>query len=87
MARDCRFTVVFDRSEERALVVLAQQLRRSRSDVVRVLIAEEAVRRNILPPGMQTAPTMRTCQSRQGISEVVSAKGQDTGVLTERGFS
>lgn len=87
MARDCRFTVVFDRSEERALVVLAQQLRRSRSDVVRVLIAEEAARRNILSPEIQAAPTMRTCQSRQGIAEQVSADGQDTGIFTERGFS
>lgn len=87
MARDCRFTVVFDRSEERALVVLAQQLRRSRSDVVRVLIAEEAARRNILPPEIQAAPTMRTCQSRQGIAEPVSADRQDTRVFTERGFS
>lgn len=87
MARERRFTFVCGRSEETALAVLAQQLRRSRSDVVRVLIAEEAARRNILPPEIQAAPTMRTCQSRQGIAEPVSADRQDTRVFTERGFS
>jgi len=74
MAKDRRFTLVVDRGEEKTLAVLAQLLRRSRSDVVRILIADEAERRNIVVH--QDAATTRTCQSRQGISEPVFKGGQ-----------
>lgn len=85
MARDVRFTFVYDRGEEKTLAVLAQQLRRSRSDAVRLLITEEAERRNIVAPSRAPAlPAMRTRQSRQGTSELVSGDSQDTGILTER---
>ncbi len=85
MTRDLRFTFVCDRSEEKNLAVLAQQLRRSRSDVVRLLIAEEAERRKIVTPlNLPVVSAVRTCQSRQGISEGVSADGQDTWSVSER---
>jgi hypothetical protein len=50
MPRDFRVTFVCDRGEHQALATLARKLRRSRSDVVRLLIRDEAERQSLAVP-------------------------------------